>query len=229
MTPPVRVFAFLIAMFAPTALPAQIDAPGIPSQANPQSQPNVPPHSAGSRAATQDSGGVANENMQAMRDKMFLRRAAEGGIAEVETGKLAAEKGVDEDVRSFGRKMVAEHTELNEEIASTADTLGVILPKKMGKEMQSEYDKLSSLSGEEFDKAYVTHMVKDHHEDLREFRMAAANTANSDLKDAIDKGAAMIRQHMVAIDKIARAKGISVPGHGPKPVAPPAPPTPPTP
>ena len=104
-------------------------------------------------------------------------------------------------------------------MAPIAESKGVALPRKMGKADQAEYDKLSALSGEAFDKEYVAYMVKDHHEDLREFRTAAMNTNDPDMKMALDKAAKVIREHMVMADKLAREKGLATPGRGVRPQA----------
>ena len=123
----------------------------------------------------QDSGPNSGDVGQIMQDKMFLRKAAEGGIAEVKLGQLAAQKGSSDDVKAFGQKMVDDHTKMNLEMAQVADSMGVMLPKSMNKEDQAEYDKLNALSGNDFDMEYLSVMVKDHHKDLHEFRMEAAS------------------------------------------------------
>ena len=86
-----------------------------------------------------------------MQDKMFLQKASEGGMAEVQLGQLAAQKGNSAEVKQFGQKMVEDHTRLNEQMKPIADTLGVNAPKHLNKVDQAEYDKLSSLSGDAFD------------------------------------------------------------------------------
>ena len=58
--------------------------------------------------------------------------------------------------------------------------MGVMLPKHMNKDDQAEYDKLNGLSGDAFDTEYLTLMVKDHHKDLREFRVEAVDTQDPD-------------------------------------------------
>jgi putative membrane protein len=153
---------------------------------------------------------------------MFLRKAAEGGMAEVKFGKLAAEKASSEDVKAFGQKMVDDHTVLNSEMASIADSMGVRLPKTINKEDQAEYDKLSGLSGSDFDTEYLTAMVKDHHQDLREFRMEVNDTQDPTLKETVERGEQVIREHTIMVDKLARDKGIPVPAHvGRRPGTPP--------
>jgi putative membrane protein len=171
--------------------------------------------------STQDSN-TGGSTVQNMRDKTFLRKATEGGLAEVEFGKLAAQKGASDDVKDFGQKMVDDHTKLNQTIAPLADSMGVMVPTHLNKEDQAEYEKLSALSGDDFDKAYITAMVKDHHEDLRDFRIEANATTDPTLKDAVTDGARVIHDHMVMIDKIARSKGIATPGGHNRPPTPPA-------
>jgi putative membrane protein len=149
-----------------------------------------------------------------MQDKMFLRKAAEGGIAEVKLGQLAAQKASSDDVKAFGQKMVDDHTKLNAEMAQVADSIGVMLPKSINKEDQAEYDKLNALSGNDFDLEYLSFMVKDHHKDLHEFRIEAASHADPTLRDAVVKASAVIHEHAVMVDKLARAKGVPVPAHG---------------
>lgn len=201
----------LFAQFDPTASPASQTQPGRPQQ-------QIPP-------ALQDSGPNSGDVGQIMQDKMFLRKAAEGGIAEVKLGQLAAQKASSEDVKAFGQKMVEDHTRLNTIIAQIADSMGIMLPKSMNKEDQAEYDKLNALSGNDFDVEYLTVMVKDHHKDLHEFRLEAASPANQTLHDAVVKAQSVIHEHTVMVDKLARAKGIPVPSHGnhPAPAPEPAP------
>lgn len=174
-------------------------------------------------ASMQDSAGGSTQTPQMMKDKMFLRKAAEGGIADVKFGQLAAQKGDSEEVKDFGQKMVDDHTALNKDIEPIADSMGVKLPTHLNKTDQAEYDKLNGLSGSDFDTEYLTTMVKDHHKDLREFRLEAANTQDQTLKDAVVKGQKVIHEHMVIVDKLAKSKGIEVPHHYGNHPAPPPP------
>ncbi len=195
-----------------------------PNQSNPAQQGRPQPqYGQQPTASEQDSIGNSGQTPQMMKDKMFLRKAAEGGIAEVQFGQLAAQKGDSEEVKTLGQKMVDDHTALNKSIESVADSMGVKLPTHLNKNDQAEYDKLNGLSGSDFDTEYLTILVKDHHMDLREFRLEAANTQDPTLKDAVTKGQRVIHQHMVMADKLARSRGIDIPRHrGSKPAPQPA-------
>ena len=190
------------------------------AQANPMnpsgstSTANQPGQQPPSTTSMQDSSSNANEVGQVMKDKMFIRKAAEGGMAEVKFGQLAVQTASSDDVKAFGQKMVDDHTVLNNEMARIADSMGVRVPKMINKEDQAEYDKLSGLSGSEFDTEYLTAMVKAHRKDLREFRMEAANAQDPTLKDEVEKGEKIIHGHLTMVDKLARDKGVALPPHG---------------
>ncbi len=209
-----RTLVLVAAFFAPANLLAQ---PDLMAQGASQTQPNQPQQTPASSTAIQDSATNAGDVGQTMKDKIFLRKAAQGGMAEVKLGQLAAQKGSGDDVRAFGQKMVDDHTKLNNEMAPIADSMGVRLPKDLNKEDQSEYDKLNALSGSSFDMEYLSFMVKDHHKDLREFRQEAASTTDPTLQTAVANATKVIHEHTMMVDKLAREKGIPVPQRGSAP------------
>ncbi len=60
--------------------------------------------------------------------KTFVKKAAEGGLAEVELGKLATQKASSEEVKKFGQKMVDDHSKANEPLKQVAGSEGIELP-----------------------------------------------------------------------------------------------------
>ncbi len=199
-----------VAILPAPSLFAQFDPVAIPAS---QTQANRPQQQAPSTPSMQDSGPNAGDVGQIMEDKMFLRRAAEAGIAEVKLGQLAIQKGSSDEVKSFAQKMVEDHTVLNRDLAQIADSMGVMLPKTVNKEDQAEYDKLNTLSGNDFDMEYLSLMVKDHHKDLHAFRIEAAGHADQALHDEVVKAEETIHEDVVITDKLAREKGVPIPAH----------------
>jgi putative membrane protein len=181
----------------------------IPTPNQPGAMPGMPMPAGAGMAGTMTAGPATDD--QTVKDKMFLHDAAEGGLAEVQLGQLAADKAASPDVKAFGQKMVTDHTALNNDLKPIAESMGVMLPRKVKKDDQAEYDKLSALSGDDFDKEYLTFMVKDHHADLRAFRQESVVTHDPTLKAAVDKGFSVILEHTRMVDKLATDKGIPVP------------------
>src|SRR5438874_8736795 len=105
------------------------------------------------------------------KDKTFMKKAAKGGMMEVAMGKMAEQNAQSDDVKSFGKRMVTDHSKANDELKSIAQQKGIKLPTK------ERTEKWSS------DKAYMTMMVKDHEKDLAEFQDEARNGSDSELKN----------------------------------------------
>jgi len=71
---------------------------------------------------------------------------------------------------------------------------------------------LEGLSGEEFDREYITMMVKDHQQDLKEFKDEAQSAQNPNVKQIADKGSQVIEQHLQLIEQIAKSHKVDVGG-----------------
>ena len=91
----------------------------------------------------------------------FINTMAVAGMAEVQLGKLAAERSQDPDVKAFGQMMVKDHTEANDELKQ-ASPAGVQLPTQLDEKHRELADRLTKLQGEEFDREYMKAMVEGH-------------------------------------------------------------------
>ncbi|MGO8794705.1 MAG: DUF4142 domain-containing protein [Candidatus Sulfotelmatobacter sp.] len=103
-------------------------------------------------------------------DQHFVKSAAQGGMAEVELGQLAVEKASSPEVKKFGQRMVDDHTKANDQLKQVASEKNITLPETLDAKDEATKQKLSALSGDQFDRAYMSDMVKDHTQDVAEFR-----------------------------------------------------------
>jgi putative membrane protein len=155
--------------------------------------------SAGGAAAVAQTG-----SQPSAADKHFVKAALRGGMAEVKLGQLAAEKGSSDDVKTFGQKMVDDHTKLGEQMKTVAGQIGVTPPTVLSPADLALEAKLKMLSGDAFDKAYIGAMVKDHQEDLNDFKKEISTASSSTVKDAAEQGEKVISKHLEMIQKIAQ-------------------------
>ncbi len=164
----------------------------------------------GLQAVAQDA---ANDTTKS-QDKMFVQKAAEGGLFEVQMGQLAAQKADNPEVKEFGEKMVHDHTMLNDQMKPVAESLGVTPPDHLDAKDQAEYDKFNAMSGHDFDQAYIKMMVMDHRKDLRDFRHEEAATQDSQLKEAVAGGEKVIAEHLHMITDLAQKNRVDVSTRG---------------
>jgi len=175
-----------------------------------QQQPNMPNQPTSPMGAPGMDSGLASQ--QAMADQSFVRKALEGGAAEVQLGQLAQQKSQSDDVKQFGQKMVQDHTQLGDQMKPVAQLVGVKEPKGPSKKDKELITKLEGLSGQQFDEAYIQAMVKDHKQDLKEFKDEAQAAQNPNVKQVAQQGAGVISQHLQMIQQIAQTHNVTTEG-----------------
>jgi putative membrane protein len=150
-----------------------------------------------------------------MDDKDFVHKALQGGSAEVELGQLAAQKAQSDDVKQFARKMVEDHSQLADQVMKPlAKQLGVAEPNGLSKKDKTLKASLEKLSGAEFDQAYIKAMLKDHKEDLKDFKEEASMSQDPSVKKAAEQGETVISQHLQMIEQIAQKHDVAMNGKG---------------
>ena len=124
-------------------------------------------------------------------------------MAEVELGQMAQQKASNPDVKKFGERMVADHTKANEQLKAVAEAEHIELPQKLDAKDQATKDRLDKLSGEQFDKAYMKDMVKDHKADVAEFQRESKMAKNPELKNFATQTLPVLQSHLRDAESIA--------------------------
>ena len=132
----------------------------------------------------------------AAADRRFIEKAAVGGMAEVELGKLAQTNGASDQVKQFGARMSEDHAKANDELKEIASTKGVEVPTSLDKKTHATVDKMKTLTGAAFDKAYMSDMVADHKEDIALFQSESLSGQDADVKAFAGKTLPTLREHL---------------------------------
>ena len=156
-------------------------------------------------ALAQTSGGSSAPKQPAETaggDASFIQKAGQGGMAEVEIGKLAAQKAKSGDVRKFAEHMVRDHTSNNRELEKIATKQNVALPKDLDAEHAALRDKLASLKDEAFDKAYIDAMCEDHQKMDDLLKSSAGSVSSDELRTYIKKTTPTVEAHLREANKL---------------------------
>jgi putative membrane protein len=129
-------------------------------------------------------------------DAHFAKEAAQGGMAEVKLGQLAQEKGSNDLVRSFGKRMVDDHSKANDKLKEVASRESITLPNDLSAKDQATSDRLSKLNGAAFDRAYARDMVKDHETDVAAFQKEANGGKTDSLKSFASETLPTLQDHL---------------------------------
>ena len=157
------------------------------------------------RTGSQTQSGTGSQvglNNDREKDLEFLTEAASAGLMEVELGKLAQQKPSSHAVKDYGRMMETHHSDANTKLKAVTQKLGVPVPSRMKAEHQENIDDLSKKSGEEFDKAYMDMMVKDHKEDINKFEDAQEDISDATIKQWVSSTLPVLKKHQQQAESI---------------------------
>jgi len=162
--------------------------------------------SAGSSKSGATSGAMSGGSSSTSRgasdaklahgDRKFMEEAAQHGMAEVQLGQLAAQKAQSEEVKRFGQRMVDDHGKANDQLKQLASSKGVDLPTDIDRAHRRDHDKLSKLSGADFDREYMKNMVSDHKKDVKDFQKEAKGAKDADVKSFASSTLPTLEQHL---------------------------------
>ncbi|MCJ8203350.1 DUF4142 domain-containing protein [Pseudomonas sp. RGM2987] len=140
----------------------------------------------------------------------FVDNAAAGGIAEIETSKMALEKSASADVKEFANKMIADHTKANQELLALAKKHDIEVPDETTLVKKAKA-KILDMRDESFDAAYANNQVKAHEETIALFKKEAETVTddkkagNTELKAFAQKMLPDLQHHLDAAKKLQAA------------------------
>ncbi|CRM09843.1 MULTISPECIES: DUF4142 domain-containing protein [unclassified Pseudomonas] len=127
----------------------------------------------------------------------FVDNAAEGGITEIEAGKLALQKSSSADVKTFAQHMVTEHTEANQELATLAKKLDIEVPDDAALTDKAK-KAILEMRDESFDEAYANNQVAAHEKTVELFKKESTSSDNAELKAFATKTLPTLEAHLKA-------------------------------
>jgi len=137
----------------------------------------------------------------------FVEDASAKGVAEVEAGKLAQEKGTSSDVKAFADMMVKDHAKANEKLKALAAS------KKL--EVSSDADLLDKAKtmilelrgAKSFDQAYANNQVKAHEATITLFQDYVKDGTDAELKAFAQQTLPTLQGHLEKARALAAAHG----------------------
>ena len=145
----------------------------------------------------------AAEEAPPASDLDFLTRALISGHREVKLSELAKTRAESDKVKEFAQLMVEDHKLLSEKLTKAADrkiAIGVGLEK----ETKEAHEKLSKLTGAEFDRAYTRHMVEDHEKAIKLFEaFSKSDKGNEEMRKCASEALPKLREHLQMARKLA--------------------------
>jgi len=137
----------------------------------------------------------------------FVDDASAKGIAEIEGGKLALEKGQSADVKKFAQQMIDDHTAANEKLKALAAAKKLDVADDAELMSKAKELILKLREGESFDKAYANNQVVAHEQTIELFRDQAEKGEDAELKAFAKTTLPKLEGHLKMAKDLSAAHG----------------------
>ncbi len=133
--------------------------------------------------------------------QVLIRDAIQDNLAEIQMGQLAQDKTQSSDVKSYGQMLVADDSALNEQAEKVAEQIGIAAPTEPSSNQKAMYEKMSRLSGTEFDRAFIKEIIADHKANIARLQNEAKKT-NDPAADFARQALPTLKKHLDAAQKL---------------------------
>jgi putative membrane protein len=129
-------------------------------------------------------------------DKAFVAKVSQGGMYEVELGKLAETKAQTQDIKDQGNTEAHDHMLVGDKLMSIVESNGMEFPKQLNAEFQARLDAITALPSNKFESAYIEDMKKIHAADGAAFAKETTSGSNPDLKAFAAETYRIVQRHL---------------------------------
>jgi putative membrane protein len=186
-----------VALMAPMIAQAQVTAPGT----NPRTPTaNPAPTPAPNPAATPSQTG----DREMSNDLPFLREAAGVNLMEIRLGQLAQSNASNAAVKQFGQRMVNDHSKIEQDLSSMVSGNAIALNPALTADQNNQINSLQSLSGPQFDQAYMNLMIQGHQTDVARFETESRNADSPQVRDFASRSLSILQQHLTYAQQVGR-------------------------
>ncbi len=148
-------------------------------------------------SSTASGAGTMGAATLSRSDQKMVKDMAMANLAEIETGRMAQTKSQNEQVKNFAQQMIDDHTKALAEVQQLAQAKGVALPTELDRTHKRRAEKLAALSGDAFDRAYMTQSgLADHKKTHGLLKRAQSRAKDPDVKALAARTMPIVDQHL---------------------------------
>lgn len=162
-----------------------------------------------SRADQKYQASKAGENTLNSADRSFIALAAEANLAEIETAKTVQERSKDPAVKDFANRMITDHTQANQNLATLAKANGITLGNEPSANDRNQKDELQKLSSAKLGDAYLREELQDHKHAISEFESEIEHGHNQAITDYAEQTLPTLEDHIRIAENVAGKMGMS--------------------
>jgi putative membrane protein len=195
--------ALALASTPVAVLRSQVIAPGT----NPRGTDTTKTSTSGANPTTPQPTNPAAVRAEINTDLPFLQAAASANLMEIQLGQLAQTKASNSAVKEFGKRMVTDHNRLEQQVSSLTSRNGIPFKPALNSEGQQNVSQLQNLSGDQFDKAYMSMMIQAHQRDVIDFQNQSQSANSAQVRELASNSLPILREHLTQAQQVGTRVG----------------------
>lgn len=163
----------------------------------------------GATAILMVAGPACSKDASGPTDAEIAHIAYTAGALDIEAGQQALAKARNPAVRQFAQTMVRDHQAVNEKALALLEKLGVspqpnATSQTLAAQAKAQSDRLKTLNGAEFDRAYMMNEVAFHQNVNQALEtILIPKSDNAELKALLKTGLALFQAHQDHAEQLA--------------------------
>lgn len=150
-----------------------------------------------------------SKSMLSSADQSFITTAAEANLAEIETAKVVENKSTDSAVKNFANRMVTDHTQASQTLATLAEMTGTKLPAEASASERRHKDELQKLSGAKLNETYLNDELQGHKQVISKFEQEIEHGRDESVKNYAEQTLPTLEDHIRIAEDLAGKMGMS--------------------
>lgn len=150
--------------------------------------------------------GARSAEDEKLDDAGFVKKVSSACQGELKAGEMALQKANDAKVKSFAQRIIDDHNRAGKDLEELASRKGWTLSKTIDDRCQKELDRLSSMTAQGFDHAFIESQIKGHEEAIKLFEKESKSGQDADLKEWARKTLPTLREHLQQAKEIGEKK-----------------------
>jgi putative membrane protein len=122
---------------------------------------------------------------------------------------MVGQKSTDPAVKDFANRMVTDHTQANQKLATIAEMNGVKLPSEASATERNQKSELEKLSGAQLNDAYLRDELQGHKETISAFESEIEHGQNQEAKSYAEQTLPTLQDHIRIAEDIAGKLGLA--------------------
>ena len=154
---------------------------------------------------------VTQESAQAnaiKKDSKFIRNASADNTLEIQLAQLAEKKTTHTGIRQLAKRVIDDHTAMQNRWISLATNNGMNLKPGMGKRHREKVERLDKASATEFDRAYATMLIQNNQDYVEYFGKEGRAAHTTQVRNLAANDLPILQQHLSQAKQIAEQLGV---------------------